>query len=102
MAKTIAAVQIDPDIQAGTPCFAGTRVPIASLFTVLAHGRTMDYFLDQFPSVKREQAEQVLEEARKSATAIDEKLRQSIASGESNPVNAAEWERLRALAQGRA
>ena len=59
----IEAIRIDPEIQGGTPCFAGTRVPVKSLFDYLMHGRTLDYFLEQFPSVKRYQAEQVLEHA---------------------------------------
>jgi uncharacterized protein (DUF433 family) len=54
------AIQIDPDIQGGTPCFAGTRVPVKSLFDALRRGRSLDYFLEQFPSVKREQASRVL------------------------------------------
>jgi len=55
------AVRVDPDIQGGTPCFSGTRVPIKSLFDALRHGRSVDYFLEQFPSVSREQAAAVLE-----------------------------------------
>ena len=55
------AIKTDPEIQGGTPCFAGTRVPVQSLFDYLAHGRSLDYFLEQFPSVKREQATCVLE-----------------------------------------
>jgi uncharacterized protein (DUF433 family) len=57
------AIQIDPEIQGGTPCFAGTRVPVKSLFDALGHGRTLDYFIEQFPSVRREQALDVLHEA---------------------------------------
>lgn len=53
----------DPDIQGGTPCFAGTRVPVRSLFDALKHGRTIDYFLSQFPAVKAEQAKAVLDSA---------------------------------------
>ena len=59
----IDAIQIDPEIQGGTPCFAGTRVPVKSLFDYLARGRALDYFLEQFPTVKREQATRVLEYA---------------------------------------
>ncbi len=58
-------IQIDPDIHGGTPCFAGTRVPVKSLFDYLAHGRSIDYFLKQFPTVKRDQAMSVLERAGK-------------------------------------
>lgn len=57
------AIKIDPDIQGGTPCFTGTRVPIKSLFDSLTRGRSLDYFLQQFPSVTREQAIEVLEQA---------------------------------------
>jgi uncharacterized protein (DUF433 family) len=53
-------IKIDPEIMGGTPCFAGTRVPIKNLFDLLAHGRTLDYFLEQFPTVTREQATAVL------------------------------------------
>ncbi len=60
-----AAIKIDPEIQGGTPCFAGTRVPVKSLFDYLARGRSLDYFLEQFPSVTREQAAEVLEQAGK-------------------------------------
>jgi uncharacterized protein (DUF433 family) len=56
-------VTVDPDIQGGTPCFTGTRVPVASLFDHLEGGYTIDYFLEQFPTVKREQAIALLEDA---------------------------------------
>ena len=55
------AIKIDPEIQGGTPCFAGTRVPVKSLFDYLSRGRSLDYFLEQFPLVKREQATEVLD-----------------------------------------
>ena len=53
-------ISIDPEIMGGTPCFAGTRVPIKNLFDLLAHNRTLDYFLEQFPTVTRQQALAVL------------------------------------------
>jgi uncharacterized protein (DUF433 family) len=49
-------VHSDPDILGGTPVFVGTRVPIQSLFDYLEGGETLDEFLRQFPSVKRDQA----------------------------------------------
>lgn len=49
-------VHCDPDILGGTPVFVGTRVPVKSLFDYLEGGETLDEFLHQFPSVKREQA----------------------------------------------
>lgn len=54
----------DPEILGGTPCFRGTRVPVAGLFDYLVGGDSLDQFLDCFPSVKREAAVAVLEEAR--------------------------------------
>lgn len=45
----------------GTPVFYGTRVPIQNLFDCLEEGETIDQFLDQFPTVTREQVNGVLE-----------------------------------------
>jgi uncharacterized protein (DUF433 family) len=50
----------DPEVLRGRPVFRGTRVPAAILFEYLADGLTLDYFLESFPSVKREQAIGVL------------------------------------------
>jgi uncharacterized protein (DUF433 family) len=56
-------IRVDPQVQNGTPCFAGTRVPVQSLFDALTHGRTVDEFLEHFPSVTRDQALAVLHDA---------------------------------------
>ncbi len=48
-------INIDKEILGGTPVFNGTRVPIKNLFDYLETGETIDEFLDDFPSVKREQ-----------------------------------------------
>ncbi|MBI1984265.1 MAG: DUF433 domain-containing protein [Acidobacteria bacterium] len=63
---TKAVVHSDPEILGGTPVFVGTRVPVQSLFDYLEGGETLDEFLRQFPSVKREQALAALELARRS------------------------------------
>ena len=60
-------VVIDRDMQSGSPVFAGTRVPIQNPFDYLGEGDSLDVFLDQFPSVSREMAVAVLEEAREGA-----------------------------------
>ena len=57
-------VHSDPEILGGTPVFVGTRVPVRSLFDYLEGGETVDEFLHQFPSVKRQQAIAVLGLAR--------------------------------------
>jgi len=50
-----------PAILGGAPVFKGTRVPVRSLFEYLEAGQSLDEFLDDFPTVKREQAQEVLE-----------------------------------------
>jgi len=57
-------ISIDPEIHSGTPVFAGTRVPIKTLFDHLEAGDPLEVFLDDFPSVSRDLAVAVLEEAR--------------------------------------
>ena len=52
-----------PDVLGGTPVFAGTRVPVQTLFDYLKGGETIDDFLDGFPTVTREQVFAFLEEA---------------------------------------
>ncbi len=56
----------DPDVMHGTPCFAGTRVPVRNLFDYLAHGRPLDAFFDDFPGVRREQALAVIDAASRA------------------------------------
>ena len=57
-------VHRDPEILGGTPIFVGTRVPVKTLFDYLEAGDSLEVFLDQFPSVRREQAIAALELAR--------------------------------------
>ncbi len=57
-------VTIDQDIMSGAPVFQGTRVPVEALITNLEAGLTLDAFLENFPSVTREQALQILEISR--------------------------------------
>ncbi|MCD5417876.1 DUF433 domain-containing protein [Candidatus Bipolaricaulota bacterium] len=54
----------DKEILGGTPVFAGTRVPVDTLIAHLKAGDPLDKFLDDFPSVSREQAEAFLELAQ--------------------------------------
>lgn len=48
-------VNVDPDILGGTPVFYGTRVPIKNLTDYLIGGDSIEQFLDDFPTVSREQ-----------------------------------------------
>jgi len=49
-------VNVDPDVVSGTPVFTGTRVPVQALLDYVDGGETLEEFLDDFPSVSREQA----------------------------------------------
>ena len=73
MAKTKSLISIDPDLQNGQPVFAGTRVPVQTLFWHLEKGISLDEFLEDFPSVSREKAIGVLEIANKivNSTQLD-------------------------------
>lgn len=58
-------INIDPEILGGTPVFKGTRVPIESLFDNLEAGMSLDEFIDEFPSVTKQQAVDLLDVASK-------------------------------------
>ena len=53
----------NPNILGGIPVFAGTRVPVKTLFDYLKANHPLNDFLDDFPTVARGQAQQVLEAA---------------------------------------
>ena len=65
-------VTIDPDIVSGTPVFRGTRVPVDALISNLEAGLTIDEFLDNFPTVTREQALTVLEFSKRTLLRLGE------------------------------
>ena len=62
-------IETDPEILAGEPVFAGTRVPLKNLFDYLEAGDSLEMFLDAFPDVTRERAVAALELAREAVTA---------------------------------
>ena len=62
MAK--APIDRNPEILGGTPVFSGTRVPIRILIDHLEAGDRLDDFLEDFPTVSREQAIAVLHHAK--------------------------------------
>jgi uncharacterized protein (DUF433 family) len=61
----------DPEILGGTPVFTGSRVPVDSLIQHLKHGKRLEEFLDDFPSVQREQAEAFLDLAEEELVRAD-------------------------------
>ena len=60
-------ITIDPEILGGTPVFRGTRVPVDALLNNLEAGVSIDEFLENFPTVSREQ---VLEVIKFSSTTL--------------------------------
>lgn len=60
----VVLVSHDPEIMSGALCFAGTRVPVQNLFDYLEGSSSLEEFLEDFPSVRRETAVAVLEAAR--------------------------------------
>jgi uncharacterized protein (DUF433 family) len=61
-------VTVDAEIHSGTPVFSGTRVPVKTLFDHLEAGDSLEVFLNDFPSVTRQHAVAVLEDARAALT----------------------------------
>ena len=58
-------VTTDPEILGGTPVFSGTRVPVAVLFENLADGLSLEEILESYPTLKREQAIEALQQAER-------------------------------------
>ena len=62
-------ITVDPAVLSGTPCFLGTRVPVQTLIDYLKAGDRVDDFLNDFPTVRREQVAAVLDAAAEAMTA---------------------------------
>ena len=65
-------ITVDPDVLGGTPVFRGTRVPVQSLFDFLEAGDSIEEFLENFPTVHREQVIELLQSAREKVMASRE------------------------------
>ena len=57
-------ISVDPEVMSGTPCFAGTRVPVRTLFDYLEGGHPLADFFEDFPTVTQAQVKTLLEEAK--------------------------------------
>jgi uncharacterized protein (DUF433 family) len=60
----------DPEVQGGAVVFAGTRVPLKNLIDYLEAGDSLEEFLDDFPSVRRDQAVAALELAQAALVSL--------------------------------
>ncbi len=63
-------VAVDPEIMGGTPVFKGTRVPTDALWENLADGLSLEEFIENFPTVRREQAQRLIEWAMETSHAV--------------------------------
>ena len=70
MLKSSLIISPSPSVMSDTPVFAGTMVPIKTLFDYLKARESIDDFLDGFPTVTREQVITLLEEAGKQLVNI--------------------------------
>ena len=59
-------IHSDPEIMGGTPVFVGTRVPLATLLDYLEAGQPLSEFLEDFPTVTRQQARAAVEQVRRA------------------------------------
>ena len=60
----------DPQVMHGAPCFAGTRVTAQALFNHLEAGYTIDGFIEQFPTVSRDQVLRLLHDLQEDIERI--------------------------------
>ncbi|MGI8555376.1 MAG: DUF433 domain-containing protein [Pyrinomonadaceae bacterium] len=60
----------EKEILSGTPVFRGTRVPVSALLDNLAAGLTLDEFLENFPTVSRKQALEILNSFKKTVSSV--------------------------------
>jgi uncharacterized protein (DUF433 family) len=76
-------IEISAEVMHGTAVFAGTRVPVKTLFDYLKGGDRLAEFLDDFPTVSQEQAVKVLELAGEDL--IDAAVAGRVAAKENAP-----------------
>ena len=65
-----ALISRDPEVLGGIAVFAGTRVPVQNLLDCLQRGYSIDEFLDDFPTISREQVVQLLELAKQKLVEV--------------------------------
>jgi len=68
-ASLAGVVSVDPEIMHCTPCFTGTRVPVQTLLDYIEEVDTLDNFLSDLSTVKRDQAIQFLRNGSSQAGA---------------------------------
>ncbi|MVN22179.1 DUF433 domain-containing protein [Mucilaginibacter arboris] len=61
-------INVDPETMGGTPVFTGTRIPVQTLFDYIEGGDDLNEFLDDYPTITKEAAVEVLNMAKKTLT----------------------------------
>ena len=89
MKQSEPVIHSDPEIMGGTPVFVGTRVPLATLLDYLEAGQPLSEFLEDFPTVTREQAVAALEQAKEALLARARPALTSACPGVSNASSSA-------------
>lgn len=67
---TFERVAVDPEIMAGVPCIAGTRIPVATVVGMVADGMTVETILEAYPQLV---VEDVMDALRYAAARVDER-----------------------------
>jgi uncharacterized protein (DUF433 family) len=70
------SVSVHPEIQDGAPVFSGTRIRVETFFDYMRIGVSLNEFLDEFPSITRDQAMEVLELAQQQRFSVEQFLQQ--------------------------
>ncbi|MFD0894812.1 DUF433 domain-containing protein [Luteolibacter ambystomatis] len=68
--ESLESITIDPEILGGTPVFAGTRVPVKTLFDYTEKDYTLAEFIECFPSVTREMACRILDQSESALVSL--------------------------------
>ena len=69
MPNETSVIRSDPEVMSGTPVFTGTRVPFQTLLDYLEAGQPLSEFVEDFPTVSKEQAIAALEKAKEALLA---------------------------------
>jgi uncharacterized protein (DUF433 family) len=67
--NAVLPIEIDPEIMSGVPVFAGTRVPVETLFDYMIRGSSPSEFLECFPTVRNQDVGRILDYCKREALA---------------------------------
>ncbi len=72
-------INVDKEILGGTPVFMGTRVPVKNLFDYLEEGESIAEFMEDFPTVKKQQINDILQMAHQLLMSLTKIAHENIA-----------------------